>query len=102
MAVTWIEQDEQTNALATVTIAALANRRHQVVCVLGSFNAASPGRLLNLKIGGVSKMKLYIHDSGGVAFQDPIEVPVNTTVSLELAAGGAGVLGSVVLIGNTL
>ncbi len=101
MAVTWTEQDEQTNALATATKAAVANHAHRVTCILGSFDAAAVGKLLELKIGGTSKIKLRVHNSISIVFTDPIEAPLNTAVTLELAAGGEGIIGDVVLIGYT-
>jgi hypothetical protein len=98
----WTLTATADNAVATVTRAAEAGRRHYVTGVSGSFSAALI-RLMRLLTGAIVVGSFHVHNSRDVEFATPIEVPENTAATLDLAASGTlGQVGAVVLRGYTI
>lgn len=98
----WIETDNQTNALATATRAAIVDQSHFITGVSGSFSAAAAGITLILKEGSTEKARWHVTNQFSEDFGSPIQLDPNNAANLELAAGGATIDGSVNLKGYTL
>lgn len=98
----WIEKANATNDTATATKAASTTKRHTISVVSASFSTSTASALLTITVtlAGTSTTALhYIHGADVV----PLEIigDTNTLVSAALAAGGAGVVGRVNLIGHS-
>lgn len=93
-----------TNAVATASKAAEADRQHILRVVVASFSQAPTSAVtLTLREGSTTLATHYIAGVGPyVILLDGHRAATNTAVSAELAAGGAGVTGQVSLLGETL
>lgn len=88
------------NALLTLTIAAPGGiLRNSFNYIHWSYNGSPTDGILTIASGDITEI-LYI-TSGGVGFLpfEGVAFPVDTVVTVTLTAGGAGVLGSLALIG---
>jgi len=93
---------KQTNLLATATLAAPGEgKRMRVVKVDASYSSSSTSGLLQIKSGATVIFEKYIHGAGAHDFSDyglPA-ININEAMSAELAAGGAGIVGTVTISG---
>lgn len=98
----WSATATADNAVATVTRAAEAGRRHYVTGISGSFSVVLV-RLMRLLAGATVLGSFHVHNARDVEFTIPIELPENTAAVLDLAASGTlGQVGAVVLRGYTI
>lgn len=99
----WVQQHVPAAAtLATVTRAAgPVGSRHYVTGISGSYGAAQVGTM-RLLAGATVLGTFHVHDQRDVEFEAPIEIPVDTGVTVDLSAGAAGVVGAVVARGYTI
>ena len=101
---TWTARDQQTAALATASRAAPTDgSRHYVTLVMANYDSSSQSGMAELKFGAtiVFRSRVGPNSPVRVVLPSPLEVPQNTAVSLELAAGGAGVVGNAAIGGFT-
>lgn len=99
----WVDTDTATNATATATKAAPAEGlSHFITSVSGSFDATASGITLILKDGSTEVARWNVYDSFALALSSPIKLSPGTAANLELAAGGAGIVGAATLTGYTL
>jgi hypothetical protein len=97
----WQARGSATNALATATRAAEPGNRHSILSVTASYSAAQIG-LLQIKVGGSVVWERYIHNAADIDLDaGAIRGSNGAAVSAELAAGAAGVTGTVTLSGVT-
>lgn len=98
-----LDDDLQTNALATATLAAPgAGFRNRVVKVDASYETSSTSGLLTVKSGSTTIARKYIHGAGAIDFSDFgfAALAGDEAISAELAASGtAGVDGIVSISG---
>ena len=97
----WSEVAQQTNAVATVTRAADAAKRHVVLKVDASYSSASVSGELTVLFGAAVVARKHIHGAGAIdlgtmGLRNP---DLNEAVSASLAAGGAGIVGDVTMTG---
>lgn len=88
-----------TNALATATKAAVTGKTHYITGVSASYSAAAIGTL-QIKDGSTVIWEGSIHNQRDVKFKG-LRATTGNAVSAELAAGGAGVVGRVNIMGFT-
>lgn len=97
-----LSDDSQVNAVATGTLAVPgAGWRERVLKVDASYSTSSTSGLLTVNLGTNSFTK-YIHGSGAIDFSDMLGHPadsLNTAITATLAAGGAGITGTIVIQG---
>ena len=96
----WIAKDSETNALAVATQAAHPKGRHIINYVHASYSDGTVAGLLQVKHAASVVDEWYVQGSAFHAIEYGPETP-NTAVSVELAAGGAGVVGKVTMYGVT-
>ncbi len=105
-AAAWIEPGTSgANAEITVTRAAEAGKRHYIVGIIATYgSAAAAAGILDVKEGGTTKISGQAKDAAPlvIMLSRPYKAAVNTAVSATLAAGGAGAIGKVNLIGFTI
>lgn len=99
----WVESANATADTATATKAAKTTGRHMVSTVAASFDDSTASALLTITVtiyGTSTTITHYVHGAEVV----PLEIigDVDTAVSAALATGGAGVVGRVNIIGNTV
>lgn len=83
-----------TNAIATVTISASTGKRHHIIGLLFSYSAApTGGRLTSTGLEGDEIDSDITAGGPGPILFPPAVGSVSTTVTLALAAGGAGITG---------
>ena len=99
----WLETGTATNDVATATKAEADGKRHRVTYVDASFSDSSASALLTLTYGGITQYR-YIHGSDYF----PVEMIGSVydgsnagDIVASLAAGGAGVVGRVNILGFT-
>lgn len=98
----WIESANATDATAQATRAAPpAGQSHYVTRVVASFSDPAASGLLTLDRGG-GNLLVHVHGAVELDFSSPIAGGAGQAVTLSLAAGGAGVVGRVNLVGYTL
>ena len=99
----WVQQHvPAAAAVATATRAAgPAGSRHYVTGISGSYGAAQIGTM-RLLAGATVLATFHVHNQRDLDFKAPVEIPVDTAVTADLSAGGAGVVGAVALRGYTL
>jgi hypothetical protein len=74
---------------------------HFITGVFASFNSTASGIQLTLKDGSTEVGRWYVYDNAGILFASPVKLSPGTAANLELAAGGAGIIGAAVLTGYT-
>ena len=95
----WVENDGQTNAIATATHAAKVRENHVVMSVSASFSASAT-KLLQIKDGSTVVWEGYVYNSEHVPFPNGIEISQGSACSAVLAASGTGgVIGKINLTG---
>lgn len=94
----WEEKASASNALATATRAAESGNRHSIATIVASFSAAAIA-LLQVKFGTTVVLEHYVHNSEVIALPSPLRAGSGQAVSAELAAGGAGITGTVAITG---
>lgn len=90
-----------TNALATATIPAQnAASRIQITNISASYSGTASG-LVQVKAGATVIWRRHVNQNAPLDedFVNPLIAPSNTAVSVELAAGGAGIDGAVSIAG---
>jgi len=99
----WIVTANATNAAATATRAAPSSGlSHFITSVSGSFDGAVAGGQLILKEGATEIGRWYVHNEFHISFPSPVQLQATKAANLELAAGGAGVVGAATMTGYTL
>jgi len=101
----WIEEDvSAANPDVTVTHAAEADKSHYIVGVIATYGEAAAAGLLEVSEEATVKISGYAKDTVPlvILLPKPYKAAVNTAVSASLAAGGAGAVGTVNLIGFTI
>lgn len=99
----WVESTTATNATATATRdAPSGGLRHFITGVSGSFDATVSGATLILKDGATEVARWNVYDTFALVFPSPIALSPATAANLELAAGGAGIVGASNMTGYTL
>lgn len=93
-----VEAEPAAATQASAVKAAQPNTRHFVTSISASYSAAQVG-FLTLLAGAAVVWRGYVHNARDLSFASPIEIPDNTAVELRLAAGAAGVIGSVTVTG---
>ena len=94
-------KDQKTNALATATIAAGTGQKILGTIVTYSYSAAPTGGQIVIKDGTTAIMTVNVTGAGEKQlWLDGLESSVSATLSAELAAGGAGIVGNVTLTGR--
>ena len=99
---TWTENDEgSANSILTVIHAAAAARRHAVMKADASYSSSTASGLLRVLFGTTVMARKYIHGAGAIDLGSMglLNPDANEAVSADLAAGGAGVTGTIVLSG---
>lgn len=89
------------NAIATATIGAVSGAVHLIDGVEFSFSAAVAGALARVLDGATVLAQYYVHNSLVVPYTFPLVGTSGGAVSADLAAGGVGVTGAVVIHGRT-
>ena len=98
----WVETDNATNDTATATKAAPSGGiAHYITSISASFDATASGVQLTLKEGTTEVARWYVYDSLVLSFTSPIRLSPATAANLELAAGGASIVGAVTMSGDT-
>lgn len=98
----WTATGSATAAQATATKAAVAGQQHIITGVTASYSAATIA-LLTVKYGTTTILERYVHNAADIVFDAPLRNPTaNEAVSAELAAGSAGVVGQVALMGRSV
>ncbi len=93
---TTIKNEYQTaaaNTAAVTVIAAAARRIHCVHHLQWSYNGTPTGGKLTIDIGGTTEFEVDIVTGGPGGFGIELAGAANQTVTITLAAGGAGVVG---------
>lgn len=98
---TWSLTATATAAAATVARAAEAGKSHYVTSISGSFGAAQIA-LLTLSDGATVIQNHHVHNQRTIEFAKPVKITPGNAVSASLGAGGAGVVGAVVMTGYTI
>ena len=94
--------DKQVNATAIASIPAPGvGKYNRIVKIDASYSVASVSGLLQIKSGAVVIFEKYIHGAGALDSPEVGKRALNTNeaMSVELAAGGAGVTGTVTVSG---
>lgn len=94
----WTESGSAVAGLATATRAAESGNRHSISSVSASYSAATIA-LVQIKFGTTVEWEGYVHNQRDVAFASPLRAGSGQAVSAELAAGAAGVTGTVTITG---
>lgn len=99
----WTQQHVPAAAtLATVTQAAgTTGSRHYVTGISGSYGTAQVGTM-RLLAGATVLGTFHVHNQRDIEFDTPIEIPVDTGLTVDLSAGAAGIVGAVVARGYTI
>lgn len=99
----WVGQHVPAAATVATTNRAAGGpgTRHYVTGISGSYSAAQVG-VLRLVTGGTVLGTFHVHNFHDREFSAPVEIPDNAAVTLELSAGGAGVVGAVMMRGYTV
>ena len=95
----WYATARESNATATANKAAEANSKHVITAIYAGFSGASNKTLL-IKEGATTKITLDVVNSLSIEGLE-LEFAAGAAVSAELAAGGSGIYGSVLLNGYT-
>jgi hypothetical protein len=102
MPFSWVESAQATNGLASATRAAPAGgMSHYITSVSGTFSATTTVQLMVLKQGSTIVARWHTRGGFELAFSSPIRIDPAVAVTLELPAGGSGVVGAVTLTGYT-
>lgn len=105
----WLQQKSAdgnfpaANTAATITKAAVSDRRHAVHGILFSYSAAPTGGRLTVTDGGTTVLDIDITAAGAqvIPLDHQAAFEVNSAVVFTLAAGGIGVTGKLQLLGHT-
>lgn len=100
IALTTVTQDSTANTANTITVAAVAGKKHYVAAIEVSIKGAAAGADINvvLRDGAAARWSEVIGSSAvrgtavGFVLPHPIEMTTNTAMTLEVDAGGAGVI----------
>lgn len=89
------------NAIATTTIAGVAGKKIRITFISAGFSGASPAAPAAMTVSdGVITYNFAVGAQGFVApLENPMPFGTGLTVTLTLAAGGAGAIGQVALGG---
>jgi len=99
----WIETASATNATATAARPApAAGLQHFITSISGSFSGAVAGAQMRLLADAVELGRWYVHDQFEISFPSPVAIGPASVANLDIAGGGAGVIGSVNMTGYTL
>ncbi|MBV8302282.1 MAG: hypothetical protein JOY68_10215 [Candidatus Dormibacteraeota bacterium] len=88
---------QATNAAATVTIPAVSGQHHRLTMIIASYSATPTGGQLEVKDGGTTILVADLVAAGAEQLALPpggIIGSVNTAMTVNLSAGGGGVVGS--------
>lgn len=96
----WTEIGGGVALVGIATRAAEAGLQHSIHSVSASYSAAQIG-LLQVKVDGVVKLEVYVHNSIHVPLPAAIRGLTGKAVSAEISAGAAGVTGKVGIVGFT-
>lgn len=96
----WTQYATGTAALATATRAAEAGKSHYVTAIEASYGSAQIGTL-TVRVGATVLFVQAVHNQREIPFPTPLKIPVGESVTAELSAGAAGVVGRVALHGYT-
>jgi co-chaperonin GroES (HSP10) len=96
----WQQRGSAVVGLATATRPAESGNRHSIVAVSASYSAAQVG-LLQIKVGANVVWERYVHNACDIDLTGAIRGSNGAAVSAELAAGAAGVTGTVTISGVT-
>jgi hypothetical protein len=92
-------QAPASNTAAVATLAADADNAHHVSTVRWSYSGDPTGGSLTVAWNdGSARQEVYAITKGGpgfMAFYPPMRFPINSAVTITLAAGGAGITGTV-------
>ena len=94
----WTEAATAVAGVATATRAAESGNRHSIAGIIASFSAVTIA-LVQIKFGTVVEWEGYVHNSLAVQFSSPLRAGSGQAVSAVLAAGAAGVTGTVTITG---
>jgi hypothetical protein len=85
------------NTAAVVTLAGVGGQSWTIAGIYWSYDDDPTGGQLTLDIGGVTAFTEYVTDGGPgfFPFTPPMQVTAGAAVVITLAAGGAGISGSV-------
>jgi hypothetical protein len=98
-----METDQQTNAVATATRAAPAGARHVITGIIASYSGGTADAMATVTLGSGVTFDFHVD-----AAQHSVVIPLRMTgnrgeaVSVSLPAGGIGILGNVVMVGETV
>lgn len=93
-----------TNALASAAIAAPAGNTHLEICSVSASFSGTGTALCQLKAGPTVIQQWYVTNTAPlqITYANPLRLPPGIGCTLELAAGGAGVIGATSLAGYAL
>jgi len=101
-AFSWIETATETNATAIPTRAAPAGgMSHYIVSLSAGYDAEGIVGSLTLKQGATVVGSWFVHGVMGMVFPSPVRIDPASAVTIELEAGGVGVVGAATLTGYT-
>ena len=95
----WVAYGTESNDVAAATKAAAAGKRHTAMRIFASYDDPEVSGVLTLKDGNSTLATFDVHGSRelDVCYRGGL----GNALSAELAAGGAGVDGSVTIVGYT-
>lgn len=98
----WVETANATNATATATHAAATDKIHGIHTIIVDYDDAAADRAIIVKFDTTEQFRFNVKDKRIVNLPVPLRASENEAVSVEAAAGGAGIVGRVTLVGTTI